>query len=422
MQGYGLTNRDRGRALKTLMLMAGTKTYEKNPTRGTTLIRRLAEKGQFQPARDFLVKEGVTDIASVQSCDICQGVMDQLAKAAKAVIQTLKGWEFSSILIGTRIDPRFIEKEEQLRSQLELVTGEPLKAELNREIGKLVTAQLDVPVAFDSPDIVAIVHIPGYQVELEVHSLFIYGRYQKLARGIPQTHWPCRDCGGEGCSRCNNTGKMYSESVEELIAPALLEQTQGQDTKFHGAGREDVDALMLGSGRPFVLEILNPRRRSIDLAKAKTRINKMGKKKVVIDNLRLANKDVVKQLKGSATTSKKVYKAIIQVETPIRQETLDALNSLPMPLTVNQRTPYRVTHRRADRVRKKQVHALTAVLKDARNFELTITCQGGLYVKEFISGDEGRTVPSVSEILGILAVCRQLDVLDVEIAEEALPW
>jgi tRNA pseudouridine synthase 10 len=422
MQGYGLTNKDRGQSLKTLLLMSGTETYEKNPQRGTPPIRRLAENGQFQPAKEFLEKEGITDIEAVKPCDICQGVMDDVAKGADAVIHALQGWEYGSILIGTRVDPSIIEKEEQLRSLLKVNTGEPIKAELNREIGKTVSSRLDTPVDFESPDIVAIVQIPGYHVDLEVHSLFIYGRYRKLKRGIPQTHWPCRNCDGKGCSRCKNTGKMYPESVEELVAPVLLEMSNGQAAKFHGAGREDIDALMLGSGRPFVIEILNPRRRSIDLKKAQKRISKHGKKKVAVEGLRVANKEVVKHLKGSATTSKKVYKALIQVETPIRQETLDALNSLQMPLTVNQRTPYRVTHRRADRVRKKQIHALSAVLKKPRYFELTITCQGGLYVKEFISGDEGRTVPSVTDILGMLAVCEQLDVLEVEIAEETLPW
>jgi hypothetical protein len=29
--------------------------------------------------------------------------------------------------------------------------------------------------------------------------------------------------------------------------------------KFHGAGREDVDVRMLGRGRPFILQVLNPR-------------------------------------------------------------------------------------------------------------------------------------------------------------------
>ena len=422
MRGYGLTNRQRGTALKTLLLMAGTETYQRNPTRGTKLIRQLAENGQFKPAQEFLKKEGITDLNLGQQCEICQGVMNELHKPSKAVVKALQGWEAKSILIGTRISPTIIEKEEQLRSDLQIDTGEPIKAELNREIGKLVTAQLDLLVDFDAPDIVALTRIPEYEVELEVHSLFIYGRYQKLVRGIPQTRWPCRECRGKGCPRCKQTGKMYAESVEELIAPSILESTGGSDVKFHGAGREDIDALMLGSGRPFVIEVLNPKTRSIPLDKVGRQINKATAGKVKVKNLRFANKQVVQRLKSSATSSKKVYKAIVNVGAPIPQDALKALQELPVPLQVNQRTPQRVSHRRSDRVRKKRVDALEIVPIDVKTFELTVRCQGGLYVKEFISGDEGRTVPSIAEILGIPAECAQLDVIDVAIVEETLPW
>jgi tRNA pseudouridine synthase 10 len=33
------------------------------------------------------------------------------------------------------------------------------------------------------------------------------------------------------------------------------------DSKFISSGREDADVRMLGNGRPFVVEILNPKRR-----------------------------------------------------------------------------------------------------------------------------------------------------------------
>ncbi len=348
--------------------------------------------------------------------------MDELHKPSEAVVKALKDWEAKSILIGTRVSPTIIEKEEQLRSELQIDTGEPIKAELNREIGKLVTTQLNLLVDFDTPDIVVLTRIPEYEVELEVHSLFLYGRYQKLVRGIPQTRWPCRECRGKGCSRCKQTGKMYAESVEELIAPSILEVTGGSDVKFHGAGREDIDALMLGSGRPFVIEVLNPRIRSIPLDKVEKQVNKATTGKVKVANLRFANKQVVQRLKSSATSSKKVYKAIVHVGAPIPQDALKALQELSTPLQVNQRTPQRVSHRRSDRVRKKRVDTLEVVPIDAKTFELTIRCQGGLYVKEFISGDEGRTVPSIAEILGIPAECAQLDVIDVAIVEETLPW
>ena len=47
--------------------------------------------------------------------------------------------------------------------------------------------------------------------------------------------------------------------------------------------------------------------------------------------------------------------------------------------------------------------------------ELLIECEGGLYIKELISGDENRSKPSISEILGTNARCVQLDVMHVNI-------
>ena len=51
---------------------------------------------------------------------------------------------------------------------------------------------------------------------------------------------------------------MYLESVEEIIAGPLLKETKGEDVALHAAGREDVDARMLGNGRPFIIEIKRP--------------------------------------------------------------------------------------------------------------------------------------------------------------------
>jgi tRNA pseudouridine synthase 10 len=42
-----------------------------------------------------------------------------------------------------------------------------------------------------------------------------------------------------------------------------------------------------------------------------------------------------------------------------------------------------------------------------------ILCEGGLYVKELMSGDSGRTSPSLAEILGVEVVPLALDVLAV---------
>ena len=88
--GYGLSNKTRGAALKVQLLMTAADSYQKDRKRGTTLLRRLAEYGKFEPAKKFLKKEGITDPVPDKPCEICQDVMDQLSRAADAAIQSLQ--------------------------------------------------------------------------------------------------------------------------------------------------------------------------------------------------------------------------------------------------------------------------------------------------------------------------------------------
>jgi tRNA pseudouridine synthase 10 len=56
-------------------------------------------------------------------------------------------------------------------------------------------------------------------------------------------------------------GKRKSEfSVEELICKPINEAVLATEWRFSASGREDVDVRMLGNGRPFVIEFINPHR------------------------------------------------------------------------------------------------------------------------------------------------------------------
>src|SRR6187549_658129 len=85
-------------------------------------------------------------------------------------------------------------------------------------------------------------------------NLWLESRYRKLRRGLPQTIFFCPQCKGDrrrrnGCEQCGGFGKLTKESVQELIARRLLPAMRAKAGAFHGAGREDVDVLMLGRGR-----------------------------------------------------------------------------------------------------------------------------------------------------------------------------
>ena len=287
---------------------------------------------------------------------------------------------------------------------------ESLKAEMNRLTGKELFRVTGKDVDFQKPDIHVIFDLGKNDIHLQVSSAFIFGTYKKLVRGIPQTRWPCRSCRGLGCDKCDWSGKQYKESVEEIVADAPMEILEGTGTKFHGAGREDIDALNLG-GREFVLEIREPRKRSCDLKKLEKEINKRAKKKVTVLGLKISSKNEVVNLKEKK--SDKTYRALCSVDKPLKAADMKKLDKLNGK-TIKQRTPQRVSHRRADLVRDRKVIEIKGKVISKTEIELHIKGQAGLYIKELVSGDDGRTKPSVSELLKVKAAVKDLDVEKIE--------
>ncbi len=368
------------------------------------------ERGKYI-RKNFL--DGVEELKDIKKCEICFGIFENLETSLKDVLKTIrnKDIEFSTFLVGCRFPKHIMDKENNLQTKTQLEV-ESIKKEFNRELGKLLYDHWGIEVDFDNPQLVIMIDLSRNRVDLQINPLFIEGRYRKLVRNIPQTKWPCRKCKGKGCERCNYTGKMYKESVEELISPPVLKASGGSGSKFHGAGREDIDVKMLGSGRPFVLEIKEPLKRDLELKSLEDEINISSQGKVEVLNLKSSQKQRRSTIKTSSTDTYKTYLARVELDDAVNTADLELLTNLDM---IEQRTPTRVSHRRADKVRKRTVKQLNVKKIDHKTLELKIDCEGGLYIKELISGDDGRTQPSVSSLLGTSARCVQLDVLEVNI-------
>jgi tRNA pseudouridine synthase 10 len=396
----GLTNAERGRSIKIVLAMQASAVEDK------ALQEELALS--FRGARLKLGRKNEDDAR----CTVCLGEMEpeNLDAWADKAAAALEGREYATILVGTRMSGLLAENEELLLADGGSKHAEPFKSELNREVGKRLSLKTGKQVDLKSPDVVVHLNLEKGEVDLQVASLFIRGRYRKLVRGIPQTRWPCRECHGQGCPRCGGTGRMYQESVDELIRPAVIAAAQAGDTVFHGAGREDIDARMLGTGRPFIVEAVHPSVRSVDLAKLQEEINRQACGKAEVLDLLPAAAEQVERLKGAAF--EKTYSALVKFGAEVPEEKLkSALKELVG--SIDQRTPTRVLHRRADKLRVRKVHS-TDLLEISGNLaRISIRGDSGLYIKELISGDGGRTKPSLANSLGVDAVVEELDVIDV---------
>jgi tRNA pseudouridine synthase 10 len=386
-RSFGLTNAERGRSLRVVAALDADEPFEPVPT---------------------------------EECWVCEGACARFDEWAERAVEAVADVEFDTYQVGTRTPPLVEENEALLREDagLEADAGEPFKSEFNREVGKRVGRLTDTEVEFGRPDVQFLLDVEADTVEATVNSAFVYGRYRKLERDIPQTEWPCSRCDGRGvlgeereCPQCDGTGYLYQASVEGLVAPPIRDAMEGAEATFHGAGREDVDARMLGTGRPFVVEVREPRRRTVNVEPLERLVNDHADGRAEVEGLRLATYEMVERVKE--LDASKRYRAAVEFDADVSREAFEAALAELEGATVEQYTPTRVDHRRANLTRTREVYEATGDLDDPRHATVEIHGQGGLYIKELVSGDDGRTEPSLAGLLRAGAVVTELDVVGV---------
>ncbi|MFP3949793.1 MAG: tRNA pseudouridine(54/55) synthase Pus10 [Candidatus Micrarchaeia archaeon] len=334
-------------------------------------------------------------------CHICENQLDSLNQLIKNAESAMPP-EWKTFALSTSIPKKILAKEEEAWDHSE---GECLKNWLNAKLSQHLeksTGKIYSPMNADGR---ISINLSTLEVTASNEPLFIFGRYKKLVRGICQSKWLCLKCNGSGCRHCNGKGKMYDESVEELIGDAALTQTGGR-YEFHASGREDIDVLNF-AGRPFILQIKNPSTISINLEKLSAQIN--SQKKLELTDLKLVPPGSVALVADSHFP--KTYRAWISSEQPLTEE--DAQKLAAFSFTLNQRTPERVAHRRADKIRRRHAQILSSKLEN-NQILADIKADPGTYIKELIHGDNERTEPSISSFLSKPCACARLDVIKIE--------
>lgn len=214
--------------------------------------------------------------------------------------------------------------------------------------------------------------------------MYVAGRYTKSQRNIAQSPWINKSL----------------QSVSGYIDAIVTKHFQADGCKFCSAGREDIDVKMLGEGRPFLLEICNPRRYLLLRAHAQSGAS-LPPQNSPLDVLRklldticsevlqasLGSVSIIPRLwlvRGTASAQlikvgevhrPKLYKATISSKVPL----VGCRNF--KTLSINQKTPIRVLHRRANLNRSKMIYEceLSPFPEDGSFVEVTIRAQAGTY-------------------------------------------
>ncbi|KAI7872191.1 hypothetical protein BDF14DRAFT_1717558 [Spinellus fusiger] len=243
------------------------------------------------------------------------------------------------------------------------------------------------------------------------------GRYLKMSREYSQTPWII---GGK---------RLADLSVSETIEEKIKEYHRCTSCKFVSAGREDANVRMLGTGRPFYLELINPHKPTLsqeEYTAMEEEINQLPTKADIqvrhLTRIRPADVNIIKQ---GEEFKRKTYRALVWFTEPVTDEIITKVNTAgAFPFIIYQNTPLRVFQRRSAAVREKEIRACHLDKfpgedpAHSRFGILTLTTQAGTYIKEFVHGDLGRTLPNLSSLAGVVGA----DLLELDVMNVDLEW
>ncbi len=336
--------------------------------------------------------------AEPENCELCCGLLSHIDDYFNIFLNETKEIEYDKFLLGVEAIKECLERDTQTVSKL-CPECRNFKQEFTFEMGSRIEQLLGKKVDFREPELTFAINQETGDYNIWIKPVYIAGRYRKIRRGIPQSPWINSAKGREG-----------EKSVSEYIGIQTLKKFRGKDYNFFASGREDVDALMLGNGRPFYVEILKPYTRSVNFKELESLIIEYSKGGVEVNCLHLASKEEIERLKNSRYD--KVYEVGISIEKIEEKSVQDTIEKL-RNIEIEQMTPNRVLGIRKDKLRKRKIYDVKLLNSEGGIFKLKIKAEAGTYIKEFITGDNGRTKPSMSEMLGVNIKIEYLNVLEV---------
>ena len=392
--GLGLDNKLRGKAIKVLLSMILHKGVNIGKTSVDTL-EILSNNGGYPITNvgKLLTNKGI----NVSRCYICNNELDVIiGDLAVKASRKLSKLDVKTFLVGVKSGSQMEQRENEIIEITGIEDWESVRREVKREVGKAIQRILQIKPDFRDPDALVIIDLDSKEVSIDIYPLYLLGRYLKLGRFISQMDWVLKD------------GKLKYDLSIERVCRSIANSLGSNEVVIHAAGREDVDVRMLGNGRPLVIEVKRPKIRYVNYGEVALKATKeFGNWVKILINGRVSPSTVTKI---KEEVHQKNYLAITYVKGGISDDDITKIKETFRNAVIKQLTPLRVLRRKKETLRVRKVYEVDGYRLDDHIASFLIRCDGGLYVKELINGDKGRTKPSFSEVIG-----KEMEVISLDV-------
>lgn len=338
---------------------------------------------------------------SASKCFICRGLFDLVEEIVKEItflISVKNKYEFDSYSLGTSLPAYLFDNEDHFRSLFQLRGEENIKSAFNHAVRNKFEKVIKKPLKIQSPDIlinVSISHDLEFSVDFQTRSYYLICRYTKK-KLMHQRKIKCDNCEGRGCKICNLIeNNNENKSIEMIIKRHLMGFTSCETVNFTWMGGEDQNSMVLGKGRFFIAQIINPKKRKI-------------KKNIIFKE-----DGILFRIKEKKESIKK-YTINYISKTKAYVKTLFPINNLNL-LRLNQLKNSTIKYRNKTKIVQRKIYKISVKRLDEYDFVVTFLSDSGLSIKQFIEG-KNWIEPSVSSYIGNKCTCMKFDVLDITVA------
>lgn len=327
-------------------------------------------------------------------CYICKNIFEALPLYTQKMLDASECYRFRTFLVGSKLRPSVLDRDDNVRSKFRLRGMDSIKAAVTKRLVTQFAKKTKKSLRSNEPDVTFTIDFKTESCQVQSKPLYLLGKYTKQERGIPQKQRPCENCSGKGCVTCSQHGMTEFDSVEGMISKFLFERFGASQTRITWIGGEDSSSLVLGSGRPFFVKLLNPKKRNVRLPK------KIRAGRIDIHNMGPAGRPPANPVQFE---SKVVL--LISSEMPIPKNAPSRLCALEE----GKIAIYENSGKRA----VKSVRNISCRVQSENTLLLSMTAEGGLPMKHLVSGEN--VFPNVSDLLEVPCRCETFDFKEIKI-------
>jgi tRNA pseudouridine synthase 10 len=331
------------------------------------------------------------------------------------IMETLRNdYHFNTFLIGATLPSNLLEREDGIRARMKIRGRENIKSQLTRNLRKKFGEITKKEIDFLHPDLMINLRFQRStdpDIDIKTRPLILLGRYIKKNRGMPQRSGGKHSRGYELAIQrqffpnVNSVPRLASvlyaledSSVQAIVSKEIVRLTMCDGLKFSWIGSEDENSLVLGSGRPFFVQIRNPK--TVELHERRLTFPRYG---LFVNIEQFFGKLPEQPIQFIAKT-----RIVIRPSGQMGEEEFSRIKYL-----ANSRVVFR-NQKKKLKSSEKRIYSLDIVKKSSKIFELIVVADGGLAIKQFVEGRECMS-PNISTAANLQCECVLFDILDIRI-------